>query len=237
MSKLYGQQFVAGASPLQEQANQLSSGLGGYQQYLNTAQQNLGPNAYQQYMSPYQQQVMDTTLQQYDVQAQKGLQPLQANAALSGAFGGARQGIEQASYQSQSDLNRAALQAQLLNQGFNQAQSTAQNQFTNNLNLGQNSQNLLGQQISGLTALGTQQQAQNQAGLTAQQQLAYQQAYQPLQAAQAYGAGIQPLISGYPGSTQTTQQPSPTALQTGLGVASTLAGIYKAFNPSPLFGK
>lgn len=235
MSKLYGQQYVAGASPLQEQANQLSSGLGGYQPYLQAAQQNTGPNAYQQYMSPYQQQVIDTTLQQYDVQAQKGLQPLQANAVAAGAYGGARQGIEQASYQSQSDLNRASLQAQLLNQGYGNAQNQAQNQFSNQMNLAGTSQNLLGQQISGLTALGTQQQAQNQAGLTAQQQLAYQQAYQPLQAAQAYGAGIQPLISGYPGSTQTIQQPSPTALQTGLGVASTLAGIYKAFNPSPLF--
>ena len=232
VSKLYGQQFVAGASPLQEQANQLSQGLGGYQPYLQQAQQNLGPNAYQQYMSPYQQQVIDTTLQQYDVQAQKGLQPLQANAVASGAFGGARQGIEQASYQSQSDLNRAALQAQLLNQGYGQAQNIAQNQFQNQLNLGQNTQSMLGQQISGLSALGAQQQAQNQAGLTAQQQLAYQQAYQPLQAAQAYGAGIQPLISGYPGSTTTVQQPSPTALQTGLGVAGTLASIYGKLNPA-----
>jgi hypothetical protein len=246
VSQLYGPQFVAGASPLQQQANTLSQGLGNYQPYLQQAgqyQQNAaaatGPNAYQQYMSPYQQQVIDTTLQQYDVQAQKGLQPLQANAVAQGAYGGARQGIEQAQYQSSSDLNRAALQAQLLNQGYGQANQLAQNQFTNQLNLGnaatnlgQNTQNLLGTQISGLTALGTQQQAQNQAGLTAQQQLNYQQAYQPLQAAQAYGAGIQPLISGYPGSTQVTQAPSPTALQTGLGVASTLAGIYKAFNPS-----
>ena len=232
VSKLYGQQFVAGASPLQEQANQLSQGLGGYQPYLQQAQQNLGPNAYQQYMSPYQQQVIDTTLQQYDIQAQKGLQPLQANAVAQGAYGGARQGIEQASYQSQSDLNRAALQAQLLNQGYGNAQNTAQNQFQNQLNLGQNTQSLLGQQISGLSALGAQQQAQSQAGLTAQQQLAYQQAYQPLQAAQAYGAGIQPLISGYPGSTSTTQAPSPTALQTGLGVAGTLASIYGKLNPA-----
>jgi hypothetical protein len=29
--------------------------------------------------------------------------------------------------------------------------------------------------------------------------------------------------------------PSPTALQTGLGVASTLAGIYSKINPRPLF--
>jgi len=232
VSKLYGQQFVAGASPLQQQAEQLSQGLGNYQPYLQAAQQNLGPNAYQQYMSPYQQQVIDTTLQQYDIQAQKGLQPLQANAVASGAYGGARQGIEQASYQSQSDLNRALLQANLLNQGYGQAQNIAQNQFSNQVNLGGQAQNLLGQNISTVSALGAQQQAQQQANLTAQQQLAYQQAYQPLQAVQTYGAGIQPLISGYPGSTQTVQQPSPTALQTGLGVASTLAGIYKAFNPS-----
>jgi len=232
VSKLYGPQFVAGASPLQQQAEQLSQGLGNYQPYLQAAQQNLGPNAYQQYMSPYQQQVIDTTLQQYDIQAQKGLQPLQAQAVASGAFGGARQGIEQATYQSQSDLNRAALQANLLNQGYGQAQNIAQNQFANQLNLGSTSQNLLGTQLAGISTLGAQQQAQNQAALTAQQQLAYQQAYQPLQAAQAYGAGIQPLIAGYPGQTTTVQQPSPTALQTALGVGSTLAGIYKAFNPS-----
>jgi len=233
MSKLYGQQFVAGASPLQEQANQLSQGLGNYQPYLQQAQQNLGPNAYQQYMSPYQQQVMDTTLQQYDIQAQKGLQPLQAQAVASGAFGGARQGIEQASYQSQSDLNRALLQANLLNQGYGQAQNIAQNQFSNQLNLGQQTQSLLGSQLSGLSALGAQQQAVNQAGLTAQQQLAYQQAYQPLQAAQAYGAGIQPLIAGYPGKDLTTSTPSPTALQTGLGIVGTLASIYGKLNPTP----
>ena len=233
VSKLYGPQYVAGASPLQQQAEQLSQGLGNYQPYLQAAQQNLGPNAYQQYMSPYQQQVIDTTLRQYDIQAQKGLQPLQAQAVASGAFGGARQGIEQATYQSQSDLNRAALQANLLNQGYGQAQNIAQNQFANQLNLGSTSQNLLGTQLAGISTLGAQQQAQNQAALTAQQQLAYQQAYQPLQAVQAYGAGIQPLIAGYPGQTTTVQQPSPTALQTALGVGSTLAGIYKAFNPSP----
>jgi hypothetical protein len=98
----------------------------------------------------------------------------------------------------------------------------AQNQFTNQMNLGQSTQNLLGQQIAGLSTLGSQQQAQNQAGLTSQQQLAYQQAYQPLQAAQAYGQGVTGLIAGYPGQTQIQQTPSPTALQTGLGAASTV---------------
>jgi hypothetical protein len=39
------------------------------------------------------------------------------------------------------------------------------------------------------------------------------------------------LIAGYPGRTEIQQTPSPTALQTGLGVASTLAGIYGKLNP------
>jgi hypothetical protein len=86
---------------------------------------------------------------------------------------------------------------------------------------------LLGGQIAGLSTLGAQQQAQQQALLSAQQQLAQKQAYQPLEAAQIYGAGIQPLISGYPGRTEQTQVPSPSALQTALGTAATLAGIYK----------
>ena len=236
LSKLYGNQFVAGQSNLQGQAEGLASGLGGYQPYLQAAEAATGPTSYQAYMSPYQQDVIDTTLSQYDIQSQKGMQPLADNAIRSGAFGGAREGVQRAEYQNQSDMNRAALQANLLNQGYGQAQKSAQNQYNQQVQLGQQNQQLLGQQIAGLSTLGAQQQAQTQAGLTADQQLAYQQGYQPLQAAQAYGAGVTGLIAGYPGQTQMQQTPSPTALQTGLGTASTLAGIYKAFNPTPLFG-
>ena len=232
LSKLYGSQFVAGPSALQTQAEGLSTGLGGYQPFLQAAQAATGPTAYQQYMSPYQQDVISTTLSEFDRQSQMGLPALQSQAIQAGAFGQGRGQVAEAEYQAASDRNRAALQAQLLQQGFGQAQNIAQNQFTNQMNLGQSTQNLLGQQIAGLSTLGSQQQAQNQAGLTAQQQLAYQQAYQPLQAAQAYGQGVTGLIAGYPGQTQIQQTPSPTALQTGLGAAATLAGIYKAFNPS-----
>lgn len=231
VSKLYGPQFVAGPSAGQLQAEQLATGLGGYQPYLQAAQAATGPQAYQAYMSPYQQDIINTTLQQYDIQAQKGLPMLAAQAIQQGAFGGGREGVQRAEYQTQSDLNRALLEAQLRQQGFAQAQNLAANQYTQQLGLAGQTQGLLGSQISGLTALGAQQQAQRQAELQAQQQLAYQQAYQPLQAAQTYGAGIQPLISGYPGRTEQTMLPSPSGLQTALGAASTLAGIYKAFNP------
>jgi hypothetical protein len=176
LSKLYGPQFVAGQSALQGQAEGLASGLGGYQPFLQAAQAATGPTAYQQYMSPYQQDVIDTTLQEFDIQSQKGLPALAAQAIGAGAFGGGREGVQRAEYQSSSDRNRAALQAQLLQQGFGQAQSLAAQQYGQQIELaGQTQPDLLGQQIAGLSRLGAQQQAQQQAGLTAQQQLAYQQ--------------------------------------------------------------
>jgi hypothetical protein len=210
---------------------QLAGGLGGYQPYLQAAQAATGPQAYQQYMSPYQQDVIDTSLREYDIQAQKGLPGLAAQAISAGAFGGGREGVQRAEYQAASDRNRAALFAQLQQQGFGQAQQLASQQFGQQMNLAQQTPSLLGQQIASYSTLGAQQQAQEQARLQAQQNLAYQQAYQPLQAAQTFGQGVTGLIAGYPGQTRTQIDPSPSALQTGLSAASTLAGIYRAYNP------
>ena len=227
VSKLYGPQFVAGPGALQTQAEQLATGLGGYQPYLQAAAAATGPTAYQQYMSPYQQDVIATTLREYDVQAQRGLPGLRAQQIAQGAFGQGRGAVQEAVYQSESDRNRAALQAQLLQQGFGQAQQLAQQQFAQQMNLAQAAPAAVGTQIAGLTALGSQQQAREQAELEAQRQLAYQQAYQPYQATQALGQGVMGLISGYPAQTTQTITPSPSPLSTALGTASTLAGIYK----------
>lgn len=242
LSKIYGPSFVAPESALTQQARGLASGLGGYQPYLQSAQQfqqaaaaGTGPQAYQQYMSPYQQAVIDTTLQEFDVQAQKGLPALAAQAIQAGAFGGGREGVQRAEYQSQSDRNRAALLAQLQQQGFGQAQQLAQQNYLNQLQLaqgqlglGQAGQGLLGSQIAGLTTLGAGETSQQQAILEAQRQLAQQQAYQPLTVAERYGAGIQPLIAGQLGtqSFSSTVTPTPSPLQNILGIGSTLAGIY-----------
>src|SRR5210317_1316777 len=125
LSQIMGSQFVAGLSPLQQQAISQAGGLGAYEPYLQTAAtqagqaatqaglagQYMGPTAYQQFMSPYQQDVIDTTLAEYDVQAQKGLPALAAQAINAGAFGGGREGVQRAEYQTASDRNRAALQA------------------------------------------------------------------------------------------------------------------------------
>jgi DNA-binding phage protein len=181
-------------------------------------------------MSPYQQDIINTTLQEYDVQAQKGLPQLAAQAIGAGAFGGGREGVQRAEYQQASDRNRAALQAQLLQQGFGQAQQSAQQDYLNQLNLGGQQQAFLGQDIGALQTFGGINQAQKQAQLTAQQQLGQAQSQQGIQAAQTLGSGITSLIAGYPGQTQQTIQPTPGALQTALGAGATLAGVYRAFS-------
>ena len=186
-------------------------------------------------MSPYQQDVIDTTLAEFDRQTQSGLPSLAANAINAGAFGGGRQGVAEAEFLSNQARNRAGLQAQLLQTGFGQAQNLANIDFGRNLSLAQQSPALLGQQISALTGLGAAQSARAQQGLTAQQQLLSRQALQPLEAAQAFGSGVTGLIAGYPGR-DVIQPPAatPSPLATGLGTASTLAGIYRLINPAPI---
>ena len=246
LSKVYGPQFVAGQDPLQQAAVTTATGaagLGSYAPFLQTAAtqagqagQFVGPQAYQAFMSPYQQDVIDASLQEFDIQAQKGLAGIAQRAIEAGAFGGGREGVQRAEYMSASDRNRAALQAQLLQQGFGQAQQAAGQAFGQQQALAQQQQQLAalspqlaGQEVAGLTSLGGALQSQKQAELGAQQQLAQQQLMQPLQATQALGSGITSLISGYPGAQQTTTQPSPSPLQSALGLGATLAGIYRAF--------
>jgi len=239
---------VAAQDPLQtaayQQATDPTKGLGAFQPFLtkagtaaDAATGLTGPmttTQRQAYMSPYQQDVIDTTLTEFDrqAQAQKAAQAAQA-LGVPGAFGGGREGVLQAQYQSESDRNRAALQANLLQQGFQQAQQARQADLANQLNiskqqatLGGGLQNLVQQQISGLGSLGGVQQAQTQAVLDAQRQAAQTQAYEPYQRLGTYGSGVASLISGYPGSTQIAQTPQASALQTALGVGTGLAGIY-----------
>jgi hypothetical protein len=228
-----GRQFIAGPGALTTQAEALAPGLGSFQPFLTQAQGMTGPTAYQAYMSPFQQDVIDTTLAEFDRQTQSGLPSLAANAISAGAFGGGRQGVAEAEFLSNQARNRAALQAQLLSQGFSQAQQLAQQDFGRNLTLAQQSPALIGQQISALTGLGAAQAGRQQQLLTADQQLASRRALQDLEAAQQFGAGVTSLIAGYPGrEVITAGAPAASPLATGLGTASTLAGIYRLINPA-----
>ena len=221
---------VAGQDQLQKDAQALATqGVGSYQPFLNQAQAATGPQAFQQFMSPYQSQVMEASLAEFDRNAQMQQQGISDRAVQSGAFGGGREGVLQAEYQAGSDRNRAQLQAGLLNQGFQQAQQAAQQQFQNQQGLAQLVPGLQGTDISRLGSLGALNQAQTQAGLDATREANRMAAYQPQEQLQNYGNLVTGIMGGMAGSgTQTSQVPNPGFLQTALGAAATGAGIYGA---------
>ena len=210
------------------------TGVAGFEPFLDAAQQF--QTAFQAFMSPYQQQVVDTTLAEFARQAAAGIPQLQAQAISAGAFGGGREGVQLAEYQSQSDRNRAALQAQLLQQGFGQASDLAARAFQQQhalaqqqLGLGEFSRGLASLQpalestvAQGLGTTGTGALAFNQALLDAAQQRA-QLAYQePISRLNVFGSGLASQAGGVPTTTQTTSPATPQAsplsqaLQVGL---------------------
>jgi len=233
----YAQQ-VAPESQLQQQARGLAGGLGDYQQYLNQAQQYSGPQAYQQFMSPYQQEVINTTLTEFDKQRQQAMAGQNAQAVAGGAFGGAREGIQRAEYGAQTLQDRSALQAQLLQQGFGQAQQAAGQAFQQQQGLASLQPQLLGQQIGAMSALGQQQQAQQQAVLDAQAAAAKEAAFEPYTRYGLVGQQLTGLAGGFPTQVQTynpTQPASP--LQSLLGTLTGVGGLAgKVLGKGGIFG-
>lgn len=233
---------VAGQDRLQQSAQALAlqgagidpttgqkTGLASYEPFLQQAQASTGPQAFQQFMSPYQSQVMEASLAEFDRNAQMQQQGLRDQAVASGAFGGGREGVVQSEYMRGSDMNRAQLQANLLQQGFGQAQQAAQQQFQNQMGLASAVPGLRSGDISTLGSLGALNQAQTQAGYDAQREANRMAAYQPQEQLQNYGNLVTGIMGGMAGSgTQTSQVPDPGFLQTALGAAATGAGIYGA---------
>ena len=97
------------------------------------AQMATDPNVTKALMNPYTQNVLD--VQNKELERQAGIAGTQrgAQAARAGAFGGARQAIENAEAERNLATMKNANTAQALNQAYQQAQ--AQQQFGANLNL------------------------------------------------------------------------------------------------------
>ena len=217
---------VAGFEPFLDKAQDFQTAAG---TTVTGAGALTGPTAFQAFMSPYQQQVVDTTLAEFDRQAAAGIPQIQAQAIAAGAFGGGREGVRLAQYQAESDRNRAALQAQLLQQGFTQASDLAARAAQQQLGLGEFSRGLASLQPAlestvsqGLGTTGTGALAFNQALLDAAQQrsqLAYQE---PISRLNVFGSGLASQAGGVPTTTQTTSPATPQAsplsqaLQVGL---------------------
>ena len=251
---------VAAQDALQTQAATLAgSGVGSFQPFITAAQQaaadagaTIGgiagltgaPTAAQTaaFTSPFQQQVIDTTLAEFDRQRAINEQNIRDQQAALGALGSGRAGVQLSEFQSQSGRDRAALEAQLRQQGFQQAQAARQQDIQNRFGLAQ-AQSGLGQFQTGLAAqvpqlqradistlgqVGAAQQAQRQAVLDAQRQAARTAAYEPLERLGFFGQGVTGLMGGYPGQYQFQATPPASPLQTALGLGTGIAGIFGA---------
>jgi Arc/MetJ-type ribon-helix-helix transcriptional regulator len=209
------------------------TGIAGYQPFLDQAAAYSGPQAYQQFMSPYQQDVIDTTLSQFDRQAKIGAQPMAANQVNAGAFGQGRGQVQQAEYQSQSDMNRALLQAQLQQQGYGQAQSAAAQAQQQQAGLASLQPSLAQSGIQQLGAAGTSNLAYQQAIQDAQSQAAQTAAYEPYNRLQFLSATTGGLLSGQPQaymSQASTNQPTASPLSSALSGAATIYGLGSLYN-------
>ena len=219
---------VAAQDPMQTQAASLAaSGVGAYQPFLTQAGTYSGPTGYHSFMSPYQQDVIDATLGDFDKQAAIDVRDIGLLAARSGNLGGGREGVMRAEGAAQSNLDRAALLATLRQQGFNTAQNLANRAFGQQRNLAADITDLQTADINQLGRLGGLQQIQDQALLDAQREANRLQAFEPYERLGTYGSGVASLFSGNaPFGNQSTVTPNPTPLQTALGTASVLSGIF-----------
>jgi len=219
---------VAGQDQLQKDAQARAiAGLGSFQPFLQQAQASTGPQAFQQFMSPYQQQVIDTSLQEFDRQAAMQEQRIRDQAVASGAFGGGREGVLQSEFRTGSDRNRSALQAGLLQQGFEQAQQAAQQNFANQMGIAGALPGLQRADVAQLGTLGAINQAQRQAELDAQREGVKMAALQPQEELDRFADITTGIMGGMRGTgTRMINTPSPSPLQSVLGIGSSLAGAY-----------
>jgi len=222
--------YVAPQTGLQQQATTLAggAGLGAFEPYLQKAEGYTGPEAYQQFMSPYQQQVIDATMTSFDKQAAMQRRGISDRALSAGAYGGARHGIAGSEYDAASDMNRALLQSQMLQQGFGQGQAGAAQAFGQQQGLAGLVPSLYQQDISQLGRVGAVDQAQAQAEEAATREGKRMEAYEPYERLGYLGTGVTGLLGGYPGQYQSTITPNPTPLQSALGIGAASAGIYGA---------
>ena len=258
------QQGIGSFQPFLTAAQQeasLASGLG-TQALGQLGGVGTGATAFQQdvtqFMSPYQSQVIDASLAEFDRNKQIQEQQIRDQQAKLGVLGSGRAGVQLAEFGTGAARERALLQAGLLQQGFGQAQAARQQDIANRFGLAQATQGLgafrsglagqqaqLGAGLQGLQGadvtrlgqLGAINQAQRQAELDAQREATRMAAFQPQEELNRFADITTGIMGGMRGTgTATTNVPNPTPLQTALGVGSTLAGIYGAFNPRPLFG-
>ena len=214
---------VAPLSQLEQQATRLAGqtgvGAGTTAQGIAQLQAAAAAPNIQQFFNPFDQFVTDEILRQ----GQQMQNQLSAQAVGRGAFGGGREGVQQAELQNRilSNVGRAR------QQGFGTALQAAQNQQRTQAAVGQQLlgagqlQQQMGQQdINQLMSAGGVQRQLAQAALDAQRQSTLQQQFEPFQRAEflanLYAAGPK-TQSGVTLGTAPSTSPLAQAVGTGIG--------------------
>jgi len=186
----------------------------------------IGASQIAQYLNPYQSYVTDEIARQAGIMGNQ----LAAQAVQSGAYGGGREGVQQAELQSRAleAMGRAQ------QQGFGQALGAAQRQQQVGLAAGQQlgqlgamQQTMAQQDLNQLMAAGGVQRQLAQATLDAQRQTQLQQQYEPYQRAEflknLYAAGPTTQSAITMASAPTTS-PLAQAVGTGIGAFAAFQG-------------
>jgi len=200
------------------------TGIAGYQPYLAGAAgltgtgAGTGAGSISSYMSPYTTNVIDAMKDQMaDVKAQQDI-ARNAQAVGAGAFGGARQGIQQSVADTEYNRMIGQMVAQQQGLAFQQGAAARQQDYGNLTQLAQMQPALAQQNIQGIMGLGQGEQAYRQAlqdTAAAQQKMAL---YEPYQRYGFFGEQLTGLMGGYPGGTRMTDQPTASPMQNLLGM-------------------
>lgn len=198
---------------------------------INASASPIGAQQINQYLNPYQQYVTNEIGRQAQIQSNQ----IGAQAVNAGAFGGGREGVQQAELQGRA-LN-AMGQAQ--QQGFNTALGAAQRQQQFQTQAGLQAGKQLGQlglgqqqmaqgDINQLMASGGVQRQLAQSALDAQRQSTLQQQYEPYQRAEflanLYAAGPKSSSQVTMG-TQPSTSPLAQAVGTGIGAFTAFQNV------------
>jgi hypothetical protein len=138
-------------------------------------------------------------------------------------------------------MNRALLQSGMLQSGFNQANTNANQAFNQQGQLFQGSQNLgadqqrmaqlvpglYGSDVSTLQGAGTNRQLQAQNVLDQQREANRMAAYEPYERLGYMGAGMGNVMGGAMGQYQSQVTPNQSPLQQAIGIASLGYGAYR----------
>ena len=218
----------------------LGQGVAGFQPFLDESQRLAGvdpatgqvtatgmESALQPFMSPFQQQVMDATTAAFENRRAQDRLAMADQAVTAGAFGGARQGVQEGVYDAQTNIGLAELQANLATQNFAQAQAARQAAMANQQGLMSAVPGIQSGIASGLMQAGSGQQALQQSILDQQMAQARETAFEEQQRLGFFGSQFAPFTGGFGAASQftTNTQPPPSTLNTILGVGGMAAGL------------